>query len=246
MSRYEFLFALVLGLSTVPAKAFAQTEEATPSPWSHESEVSVVNVDGNTRGEISSLKQKTEYKIEANSFALTGRWIRVKTNDVETARAWDAAARYERTLSELWSAFIGHGAESDEYSGYIQRDNSDVGAKYFIEKSDLINFFVESGYRYTKTYSVGGTVTHSNGLRFYTEYSHKPTTSVSYKIWVEYLPNFNDSEAYLVNAEPSVNVMLSQIFSLKTSYLVKYKNQLAVPGEKRADTTFTTSLVAKF
>lgn len=244
MKYYEFLFALLL--SALPLSARAQSDEPAPSPWTHESEVSIVNVDGNTRGEISSLKQKTEYKIDANALALTGRWIRVKTNDIETARAWDAALRYERALSELWSAFVGHGAESDEYSGYIQRDNSDVGAKYFIEKSDLINFFVESGYRYTKTYSVAGTVTHSNGLRLYTEYSHKPTTSVSYKIWLEYLPNFNDSEAYLVNAEPSVNVMLSQIFSLKTSYLVKYKNQLAVAGEKRADTTFTTSLVAKF
>lgn len=243
MFRHQILITVMTSL--IATAAWAQEAEEK-SPWSHESEVSLVNVEGNTEGEISSLKQKTEYKIDVHAVAFTGRYIRVKTNDVETARAWDAFGRYERAISEIWSAFLGHGAESDVYSGYIQRDHSDLGGKYFITKTDATNFFLEAGYRYTKTYPIVGDIMYSNGARLYSEVSHKASPTVSYKLWVEYLPNFDVSEAYLMNAEPSLNVMLSQIFSLKTSYLVKYKNQVLAPGEVRTDSTFTTSLVAKF
>ena len=70
-----------------------------------------------------------------------------------------------------------------------------------------------------------------------------------FKYWLEYLPNFSDSEAYLANTEASLNVMLSQMFSLKISYLMKYQNVApvlnGVEGEK-IDTSYTTSLVANF
>ncbi|MES3038341.1 MAG: DUF481 domain-containing protein [Bdellovibrionota bacterium] len=216
-------------------------------PWAHESEASIVKVDGNTTSDSYSAKQKTSYRFDLNIISASGRYLQTKASGSETAKQWDATLRYERELSDLWSLFIQHGAESDPYAGYVQRDNSDIGGKYYLIKTDPETLFSELGVRSTKTISsVSNNVDYSTSCRLYIEYSKKINESVSGKFWVEYLPNFKDSDAYLVNYEPSVSVMMNQVFSLKIAYLVKYHNLTLTAAEKKEDTTFTTALVAKF
>ena len=242
----KYILSLLMTGLLVTSLAFAEDSTENEGKWGHESELSIVNVDGNTTGEITSAKQKTEYKYQQNAYALTGRFVRVRSNNQETARAWDFGARFERMLSPMWSAFLGQTAESDVYSGYLQRDHTDVGGKLFFEKSAPTLFFAEAGFRYSKTLDTQGGTQHSNGLRLYSEFNRKPSQTLSYKIWLEYLPDLRRSEAYFINAEPSLSVMLSQILSLKTSYLMKYKSITTSATEKQLDTTFTTSIVAKF
>lgn len=236
------LFASTMILNT------ASAQEATPaSPWTHESEASVVKVGGNTSSDSYSAKQKTAYKSGANTYLASARYLRTKAADKETAKQWDASLKYERQLAAHWSVFAQHGAESDPYSSYLQRDNSDIGGKYEFIKSDSESLFTEAGLRYIKTISaVASSTTYNMAGRLYTEYVRKLNSSVTGKVWVEYLPNFKDSDAYLLNYEPSLSVMLNQIFSLKVAYLVKYHNKVTTATEKKEDTTFTTALVAKF
>lgn len=224
--------------------ACAWAEEA--KQWSHESVASIVQVGGNTSSESYSLKQKTGYKIDTHVFTGSARYLQSKANQVETAKQWDANLRYEKELGENWGMFLQHGAESDSYAGYTQRDNSDIGGKYIFFNQANQNLLGEFGYRYIKTQFTSGELTYASAGRFYLEYNSKINDSVAGKLWAEYLPNFSDSEAYLVNYEPSINVMMNQILSLKVAYLVKYHNKTKIAGEKKEDTSFTTALVAKF
>lgn len=233
---WAIMTALTVGFAGISAQA--------GEGWAHESEVALVTTGGNTETESYSAKQKTSYTESFNVYTITGRYLQTKTGGVETAKAWDAGVRYERTLSDAWSAFLGASAEADPYAGYIQRDNVDLGGKYFFIKADKQNFFSEAGYRSTKTYTAADNKRENFG-RLYVEYAQSLNESLSLKYWLEYLPNFSNSNAYLVNTEPSLNVMLNSIFSLKTAYLVKYRNEVAA-GAKKSDTTFTTSVVAKF
>lgn len=240
---------LVIFSLLMPSFAFSQEAEPAAevkSHFRHESEASLVQVTGNTETESYSAKQKTTYAFDLNSFTLTGSYLRTKSFAVETARSWDLSLRYEREISSMWSAFVQQGAESDIYSGYIQRDNSDIGAKYFIIKSEPQNFFAELGYRYIKTYTNAGVSNYSNSGRLYVEYSQVFNETVKGQLWVEYLPNFKESDQYQFNYEPSVSVMLSKIFSLKLSRLVKYQNVPPAGANKKEDARFTTSLVAQF
>lgn len=221
------------------------------SPWVHESEASIVIVGGNTTSESYSAKQKTNYKFDANLLVATGRYLQARSGGVETAKQWDAALRYERELSSVWSVFAQYGAESDFFAGHVQRDNIDVGGKYHFIKDDVQNFFFEIGYRNTSTNLTVSSPTRgkhysSDFGRVYTEYNRKLNETVGGKLWAEYLPDLNNSEAYLINYEPSMSVMLTQTFSLKVGYLVKYHNSTTAVNEKKTDTTFTTALVAKF
>lgn len=227
--------------------SFAQAEEAPTSTWTNETEASIVKVSGNTKSENYSLKQKSEYVFDLNKLVAAGRYVNSKAGSTEIGRAWDASLRYERALSDQWSLFVQQTAESDAFAGYVQRDSTDLGAKYFFLKDKEATLFAEAGARSTRVNPVGSASpdTSTSG-RAYLEGSRQFNEAVSGKLWVEYLPNGKDADAYLVNYEPSLAVMMTKVFSLKLSYLVKYHNKVTTAGEDKEDSTLTTSVVAKF
>jgi putative salt-induced outer membrane protein len=217
----------------------------------NESELSTALVSGNSNTETYGIKQLSTFEWEQNAIKANGRYIQGRNNGVESARAWDASLRYERALSDVWSTFVAQTIESDIYAGFVQRNSTDIGAKYFFTKNDSTVFFAEAGYRYIHTDYVTRrpeVENYTHAGRLYSEITHKFNESVSGKYWAEYVPQFKDKDAYFINTEPSVTAILSQIFSLKSSYLVKYQNpnKANVGLRSYTDTTFLTSLVAKF
>ncbi|MEK6556246.1 MAG: DUF481 domain-containing protein, partial [Bdellovibrionota bacterium] len=165
----------------------------------------------------------------------------------ETALKWDAGLRYERSLSERWSAFAGYLVESDRYAGYMQKHNTDLGGKYIIAKEEKYDILSEAGYRYVHQNFIVANDQHShyNGARVYLEGTYKFNDTNSGRLWAEYLPNFETTDDYQTNWEASVSSALSTMFSLKVAYLSKTDHD-PVPGAEKTDTTFTTALVAKF
>ena len=222
-----------------------------------EAEAGLVVVSGNSKSESTSAKAKTTYALGLDSYTAGASYLRTKsqltgaTSQTETARAWDAGLRYERSISDRISAFLGQKAESTEYAGYVQRDSTDLGLKYFFTKDETKTGFAELGARSTKTNTPNvlpattNDVSYTSYTRIYGEWSHQVEKTWSYKLWVEYLPNNKDSDAYQLNHEASLSVMMSQMFSLKSAYLTKYQNKVAT-GIERTDAILTTSLVAKF
>lgn len=241
--------SLFLVFAIFVASASGRAQEAnTPSPdWSHESEASLVRVAGNTRSESYSVKQKTELVADANKYVLTGRYLDANAASVQTAHSWDLSLRYERAISDRWSAFAQQGAESDPFAGYVQRDGTDLGAKYFLSKEEDAQTFVELGGRFLRTIPVGTRAeTTDQAGRFYLETFRQFNGQLSGKYWVEYIQSTRDPEIYYVNYEPSLTAMMTKIFSMKIAYRVKIHNQLSSPTEQKEDSTFTTSIVAKF
>lgn len=238
-SAFPIIFSLLFTSFAVAAEV--------PLGWSHESEASVVTVSGNTETETYAVKQKTINKWETSLVSLSGRYLSASSEGLETAHQWDSTLRYEKDISASWSGFVQHGAESDTFAGYVQRDNSDVGAKYNFVKTDDESLFTELGLRHVRTLPVGADEVTSNGAgRLYVEGWRKLNETVSGKLWVEYIPSFRDSKDWLANGEASLTVMLNKMFSLKVSYLNKHHELTKTDAEKKDDSTFTTSLVAKF
>lgn len=210
-----------------------------------EAEAGAVIVSGNTESESYAAKAKAAYTVEKNIYSAFGRYLKTLSNGLESARNWEAGARYERELTDYLGVFAGHKAESDIYNNYTQRDSTDLGLKYYVIKSDEMNWFFEAGYRYQTTLPVVGSVSHDNMGRAFTEFNKALNKGLSFKYWAEYLPNFTDHDAYLINTEASLNIMLNSIFSLKLAYLLQYQNVMPAGG-KYTTTTSTMNLVAKF
>ncbi len=93
---------------------------------------------------------------------------------------------------------------------------------------------------------VGGSVKTFHLGRLLTELEGKINDTLSAKLWVEYLPNFTDFNDYMINGEPSLQISITKIFSIKTAYLLKYRNVPAQTTAVRLDKIYTMSLIAKF
>jgi putative salt-induced outer membrane protein len=224
--------------------------------FKNESELGTAIVSGNTNSETYNAKQMNEYIWNLNVTKFNARYLSTKTGGTESARSWDGSIRYERVLSDTLNIFAAYSLESDIFSGYVQRNSADLGAKYFFTKSEPTQWFAELGYRYFSThYPASLPDTHNNGIRAYSEVSQKLTANSAFKFWIEYVaslttsnPNVTAAQDYLLNAEPSLSVMLNEIFSMKSAYLFKYRSALPQGSTttKYLDSIFTTALVAKF
>ncbi|MGZ3772040.1 MAG: DUF481 domain-containing protein [Bdellovibrio sp.] len=232
------MFALISSILLFSSFAFSEDLKG-------EAEAGAIVVTGNTDSESYNAKAKSTYTQEKNIYSADGRYVKARSNGVESARNWEIGARYERAFTDYLGIFIGQKAESDIFNGYTQRDSTDLGLKYFIIKTDELNWTAELGDRYQKTLSTVGLITYDNLGRLYTEVNKSLDKTLSFKFWVEYLPNFTETKAYLLNSEASLNVMISSIFSLKLGYLLQYQN-LPLAGGKYTTTTTTMNLVAKY
>jgi len=240
MFKQQLLILSIL-LATAFTHVFAQEDK---QGFKGESELGNTVTTGNTSTNSLAAKTQNKYRLGADLWSFDGRYLRNTDNSIETALLWEAGLRYDRIINENLSAFLGYKAEADPYAGYVQRDSVDLGAKYYFMKSDNLYWLGEAGYRYSKTHVLAGD-TYESFLRLYTE-AQRTFDKTSYgKLWIEYLPNLTNSDAYLVNAEASVSAVLSELLSLKVSYLAKYQNEPR-PGFERTDTVFLTTLVAKY
>lgn len=233
---------------------------AAQAKISTETELSSIQTGGNSTVETYNLKTLSKLAKEKSIFSFGGHYTLSASEQVnaegdeekvESARNWDANAKYEQTMSDSFSGFVGVIVEGDEFSGIKQRENVDLGGKYYFHKTDKTTSFTEVGARYsiertTKRNEDGEDVFNYTKARLYYEIAHQKSESLSYKFWLEYIPNFTESEDYLVTYEPSVAVALSNMFSMKVAYKAVYDNVPNVEGNENTDYTFTTSLIAKF
>lgn len=232
--------ALLIALAlTLPLPSFAALK--------NESEAGVVITNGNSHTESYSVKNKSTYEFDKNSLVFTGNWLSATNRGVQSAENWLLALRYERALTEALSVFLQQSVEGDKFAGILQRYNTDVGAKYYFYKleKDLI-WFAEGGYRFTKEHTTRGTNENFHKARLYTEAEKYFNESVSSKLWVEYVPNFTVTRAWLLNSELSLSAAMNAIFALKSGIMLRYNNLPPVATAQKSDITFTTALTAKF
>lgn len=212
--------------------------------WKDESELGLMISSGNSKAQSFHVKQDTQYTFRhRNRIIFNAAFIQSKSDGILSARNWLLGLRYERDFSPQWRGFAAQNAESDPFAGFLHRYNSDLGAKVFLlHEEKKIDWFLESGYRYTREYSPASVAYQK--LRFYSEANRTWEGNSQTKLWLEYIPNLTLSRNWLLNGEFSFSVFLNQVFSLKTAYQVKYNNSPPQSALKR-DELFTTSLVAK-
>ncbi|MGZ3773546.1 MAG: DUF481 domain-containing protein [Pseudobdellovibrionaceae bacterium] len=225
--------------------SFITIKPAFGDPVTGEAEAGAVVVSGNSDSESYNAKANSTYTQNENVYSASGRYLKTLSNGIESARNWEIGIRYERKLTDYLGIFVGQKAESDIFNGYTQRDSTDIGLKYFLIKTADLNWTAELGDRYQKTLVTTGGSTYDNLGRVYTEVNKSFDKTLSFRYWLEYLPNFTETKAYLFNTEASLNTMLNSIFSLKAAYLLQYQNQ-PLTGIKYTTTTTTMNLVAKF
>lgn len=239
-------------VTSVLVSQFSFAEDTKPSKLSHDSEAGVILASGNSETQTYSIKQSTTYDWTPNALKFTGSYLLGKTSGTETAKKWDLGLRYERSLSTALAIYSSYQIDSLPFAGTELRHTVDLGGKYVFLKGDQTDVGTEIGYRLTKeSFTTDNGTTTSGYLtshmsRVYLEWNNKWSSNVGSKFWGEYLQSYTNTKDYRFNLEPSLSVLLNQMFSVKLAYLVNFRNVPAVAGKKKVDTLYTTSLVAKF
>jgi putative salt-induced outer membrane protein len=213
--------------------------------FANESEVGIVVTGGNTELEVYNGKTKNTYTAGRNTFTLGGHYMYGTSFNVENSRNWDINAKADHGFSEKIGIFLGTVYEGDQFAGIDNRLNGDLGASYKIYKSEKAQATGEAGYRYRREENLAGTVLSQSQGRVYLEGKRTPSKDITLKFWTEYLPNFTDSEDWQINFEPSFQYNFMSNLALKWGYMGRYDN-LPVPGNKKFDFTYMTSLIANF
>lgn len=241
---------IIIALAILSLNLFAQTK------FSHESALTMVETAGNTETKTYNLSTKNVYDVTVRKYIISGHYAygtnkSEATEDDLTIRNWDIKLGMEQSLTKKLFAIASIQYEGNEFANLNQRRNIDIGLKYEITKTDKMNQSASVGYRASEERRItededGDDVFNfSKGFVKY-EMDHKLSTTVSYGFWAEYIPNFTESEDYQINFEPSLNVAMNDIFSLKVAYKGMYDNEKNPGIEERLDTITTTSLIAKF
>jgi putative salt-induced outer membrane protein len=234
---------MMIGSAVLATKAVAADEQK--QGLSNESAVGIVITSGNTSTSTIRVAQKNSWIEAKNVYKFEASYLRTSNNDMEQALQWGLGVRYERELSDKFNVFLGETLNSDKYQGINQRYNTDIGTKYYFENTETMTWFAEGGYRFTReNYPYG--FKNLNFLRLYNEIERTFRKGLNGKWWIEYLPNLTQWKAYQLNSEVSLAVSLTEVFALKSAYQIRFYNEPPAGILKTTDTTFTTSLIAKF
>lgn len=216
--------------------------------FSHESEASIISSVGNSPFETYDLKTTNNYEIFDQEFIFGGHYQlgNFGNDKVVIARNWDFNIKGSRVIDQVVEGFFGAVVEGDEFAGYSERNNIDIGLVWKHINTDQTKFRSELGYRQTVETPLEKPARKDSKIRIYSLYEDKFNENVRYKLWFELLPNFTTPNDYMVTIEPSVQVTLTRIFSLKVTYKGMYDNMPAISSRVNYDSLYSTSLIAKF
>jgi putative salt-induced outer membrane protein YdiY len=224
--------------------------------WASESELGLVVNQGNAESQSVSVKNLSSYKLtEKDTFTFKGEYFQSEgvvggVNQLTSENAL-AEVKYERMISEMFGAFATTSWSKNNFRGFEDRFEFGPGLSYYFLKSDNQNLFTEHGYlfRQETAYLPGPPSGDRNSISFYRAYvegNAKISPTLSGRLWVESKLNVENTEDVEVRIEPSLSVMVYGNLSLGLAYRYNFDNVPPEAGLLRVDTTYMTTLKAKF
>jgi len=240
----KFILLILFCLSTfATADDLPQVVEGIK--LNHESEAGVVLTTGNTDAQTYRAKQTTEAKWDQNIGRFTSSYLYGKSAGTENLRKWDAGLRYERQILKKFGVYVGYTVDGNPFAGLESRQTGDLGGIYYVHETKDMELSTEAGYQLQSERKVTDITVNSHLVRVFLGWKQKWNDSISSQVTAEFLRNFEYSDDYRIHFEPSVSVLLTNVFSIKLGYSVDYRNSPAVAGKQSLDTIYTTSLVAR-
>ena len=237
----------------------AQAEETKPKKkWTDEAELSFVNTSGNS--ETSTFAGKNLLKIKFTD-KLEGEWdiaaLKSQSTDKTTDRNELTAERYSTNLklsysfTERFYSGLATGWSRDEFAGLQNKyyAGAFVGYKFLTGPKHLLKG--ELGLNYAdEDYTTKKELKNFKDKDFvegraFGLYEYALTEKTKFAQSVEYLGDFDDPNNYKINSLSALTVAISDIFSIKPSYEIRYVNKVPV-DINTTDRIWTVALVANF
>lgn len=242
------LILLILSILSISSilltDVYAEEEERK---WTDEAELSFVDTSGNTEVTTFSAKNTLKYAFTKR---LDGTWMLAalygETDGTRDAENYASEWRLDYGLTKRLYSFAAAGWYKDQFSGIDARYYVGPGMGYKLLTGPGHFLSAEAGLNYTKEEYTDDTKDEYLTGRTFAKYQYAFTKRNRFSQSLEFLYNFEYSDRYKLNSETAVISSLTDLFSLKTSYVVKYNNEPVPATLDKTDTILSAALVVSF
>lgn len=238
---------LLAGGLSASAQAPAAATAALPekkSDWETSAAVGFTLTSGNSDTLLLTGNMLGVRKWDRNELNLGADGAYGETEDVKNAESLHGFAQYNRLFTERFFGYLRLDALHDAIADVEYRVGFSPGVGYYFIKNDKTNLRGEvgPGFIYEKQ---GDDETGYFTLRLAERFEHKFNERV--KLWqsLEVIPQVDDFDNYLVNAEIGVDASLTAQLSLVT-YLQDTYDHDPAPDREKNDLKLVTAIKYKF
>ncbi|HAR41087.1 MAG TPA: hypothetical protein DCS07_00385 [Bdellovibrionales bacterium] len=240
--RILCIIFLIISIQPHPRAYAAEYDEG----FSNETSAGILALTGNSPHSTLDLRQTNYYRWLANSARFQAFYLRGSAKDELTAKYWSAAVRFDSSLSETFGVYAEEEFRGNPFAGFAQQFDSTGGLRQILYRSEWMTWATEAGYRYTIQNRNSDDQRKFHYLRGYTEAIFPWSWRTNALLWLEGLPNLTEASYWQANAGTAITALLTEILSLRLTYVLRYSNEVLPPARQKLDTIFVTSLVVKW
>ena len=235
----------VTNVVTVTKEAAAAPALAPAAPaWNSSISAGLSLTRGNSQTMLFSADFLTEKKTPVNEYSLGAAIAYGTQNSADTINNYKGFAQWNHLFSDRFFGYVRTDALRDIISDIDYRLSIGPGAGYYLIKATNTTLAVEGGVD-AEFQNLGGHDQQFATLRIAERFEHKFTERA--RVWqrVEFLPQVDKFDNYVVNFEIGVEAAISKSFSLKTYLDDTYANQPAA-GRLKNDAKIVAGVSYKF
>ena len=236
----RLLIAAALSLAATIASA---TPSAT-NVWETTLSLGLSSSDGNTKSQLFNGSWLSEYMDEAGDDVRIGLdALNGETDSKKSADSVKGFVDYKYSLSDRWYGLVDISALYDSVADISYRVIGTPGVGYYLLKDSKATLSLDLGPSYVME-KVGGEKNDYAAARASERYERK--LSATAKCWqsLEYIPQIDDFDNYLVNGEIGVEAALTTKFNVRLVFKDQYDN-VPAEGRVRNDTQVIAALAVK-
>lgn len=234
----------------------AEVEKIPKYPWSSSLTAGLTLTRGNSHSIQYYGGLETDKKTPRNEYSLGASGAYGSQDSKESVNTYGAFGQWNHLFTDKFYSYIRVEGRRDLVADVDYRFTIGPGAGYYLIKETNTTLSVEAGggvqfQRIGDTYMVGTNTVHTYKdesfatIRFAQKFEHKFNDHA--RIWenVEFLPQVDQFDNYIVNAELGVETVLTKAISLKTFMVDNYASQPA-SGRLKNDFRLVSALSYKF
>jgi len=241
-------FAAAVAAATSTQPAIAQAPADDPTAWKSSAAFGLTMTRGNSETVMGTLNLSTGKKWDQHEISL-GADAAYGTTEIDgeeetTASSARAFGQYNHLFNERLYGYGRLEALHDDVANVDYRITLSPGAGYYLIKEDRMDLSVEAGPSYVLE-RLDGEEDNYLALRLAEKFNFKINDRA--RIWqsVEFLPQVDDFDNFLLNAEIGIEADLTESFSLRSFIQDTYDNEPA-PGRDENDLKWVTAIAYKF
>lgn len=249
----SFAVALTALASTAPCARAQETPPPAPAPaapaekvpgWETTAALGLTLTRGNSETLLFTGNILSEKKWDQNEARLGADATYGEDRDVKSAEAFHGFGQYNRLFTDRWFGYFRVDALHDAVADVEYRVTLSPGVGYYFikNKTTLLSGEVGPGYVFEKQ---GDENNEYASLRVAERFEHKLNDRV--KLWqsLEFLPQVDDFDNYILNAEAGIDTALTKKLSLRVFAVNTYDN-VPAEGRKKNDLKLVTAVAYKF